>query len=46
VVHRFIVGAVSAEPYNGYDEKTTLERSGFGRALRTGEVWQIPMNSI
>jgi hypothetical protein len=40
VAHRFIVGAASAEPYIGYDEKTALEQSGFGRALKTGGVWQ------
>jgi hypothetical protein len=29
-----------------YDGNTALERSGFGRALKTGGVWQIPINSI
>jgi len=33
----FIVGEASAEPYTSYDGKTDLERSGFGRALKTWE---------
>ncbi len=45
MAHRFVVGEASAEPYNGYDEKTTLERSGFGRALKTGGVWQNTFES-
>jgi hypothetical protein len=44
VAHRFVVGEASAEPYIGFDEKTALERSGFGRALKTGGIWQNTFN--
>jgi hypothetical protein len=40
VVHRFIVGEATAEPYISVDGKTASERSGFGRALNTEGVWQ------
>ena len=47
MAHRFVAGAAPAEPgIIKYDEKTNLERSGFGRALKTGGVWQRPINSI
>jgi hypothetical protein len=49
VAHRFIAGEASAEPGIKHDGKTVLERSGFGRALKTEGVPQIPLfifNSI
>ncbi len=45
MAHRFVVGEAPAEPYNRYDEKTALERSGFGRALKTEGVWQNTFES-
>jgi len=35
-----------AEPYIRYDGKTDLERSEFGRASKTGGVWQIPIQIL
>lgn len=38
-----VAGEASAEPCIKPDENTALGRSGFGRALKTGGVLQIPL---